>query len=213
MHLDPRRMSHPPRSTRSPRRHRLARCCLATLAGVALAAFASPARAQLATAGDSAAPAPRPAAPLAGFSASALALRDSLVARARAQLGRRYVTGGESPERGCDCSGLVQYVVETLGLDVPRTAARQARVGQAVPMDTSRLRPGDLLTFGGGRRASHIGIYVGDGRFIHASSKAGRVIESPLNRPLVRGVKPWRGARRLLVASADSAEPASALAR
>ena len=187
--------------------------------GLALATLASAARAQEPTAVDSSHAAARgasdarPAAPLAGFSASALTLRDSLVARARAQLGRRYVTGGESPERGFDCSGLVQYVVETLGLDVPRTAARQARVGQAVPMDTSRLRPGDLLTFGSGRRASHIGIYVGNGRFIHASSKAGRVIESPLDRPPVRGVKPWRGARRLLVASADSAEPASALPR
>ncbi|HEU4565016.1 MAG TPA: NlpC/P60 family protein, partial [Gemmatimonadaceae bacterium] len=76
---------------------------------------------------------------------------------------------------------------------------------EEVPKDTSRLRPGDLITFGKGKRASHIGIYVGDGRFIHASSAAGRVIESRLDRPPARRVKPWRGVRRILVAS-DSAE-------
>lgn len=140
----------------------------------------------------------------APFGATARALRDSLVALARAQLGRRYVLGGESPTHGFDCSGLVRYLARALSIDVPRTAAMQASVGEEVPKDTSRLRPGDLITFGKGKRASHIGIYVGDGRFIHASSAAGRVVESRLDRPPARRVKPWRGVRRILV-STDSA--------
>jgi hypothetical protein len=138
--------------------------------------------------------------PFEAFSRSALALRDSLVALARAQLGRRYVRGGASPRQGFDCSGLVQYIASLLHLSVPRTARRQALVGEPVPTDTAQLLPGDLLTFGRGKRISHVGIYVGNGRFIHASTKAGRVIESDLLRPLWPGVKPWRGARRLVPA-------------
>jgi cell wall-associated NlpC family hydrolase len=143
--------------------------------------------------------APQPA-PFALFSLSAESLRDSVVARARAQLGRRYVLGAETPERGFDCSGLVRYVMASLDVHLPRTAAQQAHTGEELPKDTARLEPGDLVTFGKGKRASHIGIYVGDGRFIHASSAAGRVIESPLLRYPGRRVKPWRGARRLVVA-------------
>lgn len=143
-------------------------------------------------------PAPRQrAAPLAALGASAAALRDSLVALARAQVGRRYRLGGDSPARGFDCSGLIQYISRALSIRLPRTAAQQARAGAAVPRDTTRLLPGDLVTFGRGR-ISHIGIYVGSNRFVHASSGAGRVIESPLVRPLYPGVKPWRGARRLV---------------
>lgn len=146
------------------------------------------------------------AKPFAAMSASASALRDSLVALAKAQLGRRYVRGGRTPQRGFDCSGLVQYITAALHFDVPRTAHQQARVGLAVAKDTSRLLPGDLLTFGKGKRgASHIGIYIGGGMFVHASTKAGRVIESKLDRPLYRGVKPWLGVRRLIAADDDTA--------
>jgi cell wall-associated NlpC family hydrolase len=132
-----------------------------------------------------------------------LSLRDSIVALARAQLGTRYVFGGTTPERGFDCSGLIRYVAQALRLDVPRTAREQSRVGDAVARDPSRLRPGDLLTFGTGARISHIGIYVGDGKFIHASTGAGRVVEARLDRKPGRGIKPWLGVRRL-VADADS---------
>jgi cell wall-associated NlpC family hydrolase len=131
------------------------------------------------------------------------AVRDSLVTLARQQLGRRYVLGGASPEKGFDCSGLIRYVLAKLEIKVPRTAAQQERVGEQVAKDTSELQPGDLVTFGRGSRATHIGIYVGNGRFIHASSAAGRVVESRLIRPPARLIKPWRGARRIL-AGADS---------
>lgn len=150
------------------------------------------------------APAPAPAAPFAAFSASAASLRDSLVALARAQIGRRYRIGGETPDKGFDCSGLVRYVMSGLRVPLPRTASQQAHAGSPVARERAALRPGDLVTFGSGRRISHIGIYVGDGRFVHASTTAGRVIESALERPLYRRVKPWRGARRV-IATGDTA--------
>jgi cell wall-associated NlpC family hydrolase len=138
------------------------------------------------------------ARPFAIFSASARSLGDSMVALARAQIGRRYRFGGSTPEHGFDCSGLVRYVLAVMHISVPRTAHEQAHSGILVARDTSQLRPGDLVTFGSKHRISHIGIYVGGGRFVQASSKAGRVIETPLNRRLVAGVKPWRGARRVV---------------
>jgi cell wall-associated NlpC family hydrolase len=150
--------------------------------------------------------------PFAAFSRSAMSLRDSLVALARAQVGTPYVHGGESPTRGFDCSGLVRYLVAALHIVVPRTAARQALAGIAVPKDTAAMLPGDLVTFGRGKKGavSHIGIYVGNGRIVHASTKAGEVIETDLMKPKVAGVKRWRGTRRVLtddgstVAAADS---------
>ena len=141
--------------------------------------------------------------PFAAFSTTALALKDSLLSATRAQLGRRYVLGGTTPDRGFDCSGLVRYVMAALRVDLPRTAAQQAVVGTEIPKDMKRLRPGDLLTFGRGKRITHVGIYVGDGRFVHASTKAGRVIESSLTRTRSPLVRSWSGARRV-VAIADS---------
>lgn len=137
--------------------------------------------------------------PLSAFSISALSLRDSIVALARAQIGRKYKHGGESPRYGFDCSGLVHYVMAALHIDLPRTAKDQAKSGLGLAKDATALKPGDLLTFGYDKKGvSHIGIYVGDGHFVQASSVAGRVIESPLDRPIVRRVKPWRGVRRVL---------------
>jgi cell wall-associated NlpC family hydrolase len=137
--------------------------------------------------------------PFALWSESAHKLRDSLVAVARGQIGARYVLGGTTP-KGFDCSGLVRYVMAALKVELPRTAAQQARIGDEVSTDPSRLRPGDLLTFGfkGKRGVSHIGIYVGQGRYVHASSGAGRVIESDLNRTGSPLIKAWRGVRRVV---------------
>ena len=148
--------------------------------------------------------------PFAPYSASAQNLRDSIVALARAQIGTRYRTGGGSPTKGFDCSGLVQYVMSALNLSVPRTARQQAKVGLAVSRDTSRLLPGDVLTFGKGKKGSisHVGIYVGDGHYVHASSVAGHVIESSIYRPYSPLIKIWRGARRILTLD-DSASTAA----
>ena len=140
------------------------------------------------------------AKPFEALSNSAQSVRDSVVQMARAQIGRRYRTGGQSPEKGFDCSGLVAYVMQALNLQVPRTAKQQAKEGLAITKDTSRLLPGDLLTFGKTKKGtiSHIGIYVGDGRYVHASSVAGKVIESAIDRPYSPLIKAWRGARRLV---------------
>jgi cell wall-associated NlpC family hydrolase len=140
------------------------------------------------------------AKPFAALSNSAQSMRDSVVAMAKAQLGKKYRTGGTTPTKGFDCSGLIQYVMTALKLDVPRTARQQASVGLAINRDTSRLLPGDLLTFSKGKKGvvSHVGIYIGEGKFIHASSVAGKVIESPIDRRPAPLIKMWRGARRVL---------------
>ena len=156
---------------------------------------------------------PFEAKPFTAISNSAQTLRDSIVQMARAQIGTKYKFGGGSPEKGFDCSGLVKFVMGALNLDVPRTAKQQAKTGLAIIKDTSRLLPGDLLTFGRGKKGavSHVGIYVGDGRFVQASSAAGRVIETPLDRPASPRIKVWRGVRRILILD-DSATTSPAIA-
>lgn len=87
----------------------------------------------------------------------------ALVAAATKYLGVPYVWGGESAD-GLDCSGLVQRSMQDLGIDVPRVARDQMKLGTAVPSLDQAL-PGDLVVFKGGK---HIGIYVGDGKMIDA---------------------------------------------
>jgi peptidoglycan DL-endopeptidase CwlO len=91
---------------------------------------------------------------------------------AQRYLGVPYVWGGESPS-GFDCSGLVQYVYGRLGVDLPRTAAEQARVGQPVA-GLADARPGDLLAFHD--PVDHIGIYAGNGLMVVAP-KTGDVVK------------------------------------
>ena len=126
------------------------------------------------------------------------ARQDSVVSLARQQIGRRYVFGGTSPARGFDCSGFTQYLARAFGANLPRTAAQQARAGEEIPRDRSLLRPGDILPFGRGGRVTHVGVYVGDGRYVHASSGAGRIIESDLDRSTSHLVRAWMGVRRYL---------------
>lgn len=150
--------------------------------------------------------------PLAKFSASMESLRDSIVVSVvRNQIGTRYVLGGTSPKSGFDCSGLVKYVMAALHVALPRTAAQQARMGLGLGRDSTRLRPGDLLTFSSTKNGSvsHIGIYVGNGRYVHASSVAGRVIESPLDRPASPLIKKWHGSRRVVAGAADATAEAA----
>lgn len=140
---------------------------------------------------------------LTAFSATVTAFRDSLVATARSQIGTRYKLGAEKPGVALDCSALVRYVMGALNISLPRTARQQATVGEAIPKDLSKLKPGDLLTFGKGKRISHIGIYVGNGRMVHASTTGKRVLETAITtrNPLIRQ---WKGVRRVVGTTQDS---------
>ncbi len=133
-----------------------------------------------------------------GFSASVGALRDSLVSRARESIGIRYIFGGTDPLRGLDCSALIGHLLSAFDISLPRTAAEQARMGREIPKDRSQMKPGDLLTFGKGSRITHIGMYVGEGRFIHASTSRKQVIESTLDQKRSSLVREWRGVRRVI---------------
>lgn len=89
-------------------------------------------------------------------------------------VGTPYRYGGNTPESGFDCSGLIGYVYRLrVGTPPPRTVAQLNQWGQ--PVDPSELRTGDLVVFGTGRSPSHAGIYVGEGRFVHAPSTGGTV--------------------------------------
>ncbi|WP_246265528.1 C40 family peptidase [Aromatoleum diolicum] len=111
-------------------------------------------------------------------------------------LGIRYRFGGNSPETGLDCSGLVQNVFRNaLGLNLPRTARDMARLGDKVGMQD--LKPGDLVFFNTMRRAfSHVGIYMGDGRFLHAPARGGEVRIEEMDKSY--WAKRFNGARRLV---------------
>jgi hypothetical protein len=103
-----------------------------------------------------------------------------------------YRFGGNTPDSGFDCSGLIVYVYrEAAGLALPRTVAQLARVGVHVPL--SAVRSGDLVLFDTRGRYSHAGIYVGDGRFVHAPSTGGTVrldgVAARYWRPRFSGVR------------------------
>ena len=133
--------------------------------------------------------------PFAAFSASAERLRESIVEKARGSVGTKYKLGASKPGVGFDCSGLVRYVMGALDMVLPRTAQSQSKVGTEVPKDVAALQPGDVLTFGRGKRISHVGIYVGDGKMIHASTSKRRVIETSLDRRSSL-IRQWQGVRR-----------------
>jgi murein DD-endopeptidase len=99
----------------------------------------------------------------------------NVMSKAMTLLGTPYRWGGESKEEGgFDCSGLVGYVYRSvLGMDLPRVSRQMANTGQAV--DRAALVPGDLVFFGLRGRVNHVGIYMGEGRFLHAPSR-GKVV-------------------------------------
>ena len=111
-------------------------------------------------------------------------------------IGVPYKYGGDEPESGLDCSGLVRYLFkDSLGTELPRSAEQMSGLGQ--PVDVHELQPGDLVFYNTLKRAySHVGVYLGEGKFIHAPSSGGYVrIES-------MKVSYWKrrfnGARRLV---------------
>jgi len=91
----------------------------------------------------------------------------TVLQRAFALLGTPYRWGGSSPDAGFDCSGLVGYVFRSIGVDLPRVSRAMANEGVAIT-DRTALAEGDLVFFGRRGRVDHVGIYVGDGKFLHA---------------------------------------------
>lgn len=118
-----------------------------------------------------------------------------LIMRAMSLMGVRYKRGGNSPETGLDCSGLVNLVFrDTLGLVLPRRSEEISRVGEQV--NKTELKPGDLVFYNTVRRAfSHVGIYLGEGRFLHAPASGGKVRIEDMNQPY--WTKRFNGARRV----------------
>jgi LysM repeat protein len=112
---------------------------------------------------------------------------------AKRYLGRRYVWGAEGPNT-FDCSGFTQYVMrKSKGVRIPRVSRKQAYYGKYV--SRRNLKPGDLIFFDTSRRrrgyVNHVGIYIGNNKFIHASSARHRVVITSLNRPFYRARFKW----------------------
>jgi hypothetical protein len=111
------------------------------------------------------------------------AVGDMFLKFADTALGTPYIRGGTGMS-GFDCSGFVQWTYRNMGLDVPRTAREQSRVGRAVAYHD--LRIGDIVTFRHPRRGWHSGIYTGDDRFVHSPSRRQRVRYSSMSDPYFR---------------------------
>ena len=132
-------------------------------------------------------------------------LADSVIATATTAMGRPYRLGGAgvgagADSNGFDCSGLIQYAFGHHGITLPRRSADQARAGTAVPKRVEDLRPGDLLTFSNrGGIVTHVGLYLGERRFIHSATRGVQV--STLSADDVYGrwwYKRWVGVRRII---------------
>ncbi len=110
-------------------------------------------------------------------------------------LGIKYRFGGNSPTQGFDCSGLVRYAAEkSLGMKLPRRSSEMARLGESIKR--SELERGDLVFFNTrGQRFSHVGIYVGEGKFVHAPRTGSKVRVEDMNIGYWK--KRYNGARRL----------------
>jgi len=108
--------------------------------------------------------------------------KSNLLKNAKTYLGGKYVWGGTVPE-GFDCSGYVQYLYKKEGVLLPRTANEQSKVGQDVTRQA--LQKGDLLFFLTDKKRgipiTHVGMYIGNGKFIHAASRKKGIIISPFN--------------------------------
>jgi cell wall-associated NlpC family hydrolase len=116
----------------------------------------------------------RTAPPLAAGTPRADAA-NAVLFRAIALVGTPYHYGGNTPQGGFDCSGLVGYVfLDAAGVALPRTSAEMSDV-RARKLDRTNLQTGDLVFFAEGRHVSHVGIYVGEQRFVHAPNSGGTV--------------------------------------
>jgi cell wall-associated NlpC family hydrolase len=137
-----------------------------------------------------------PASQAAAAPATAWHSAQDLAIYALGLIGVDYRFGGTTPERGLDCSGLVRYVFQQVtGVMLPRTAQEISRLGKKIPL--TELMPGDLVFFNTRRlQFSHVGIYLGEDRFIHAPRQGGEVEIVTLSKGYWQ--KRFDGARRLV---------------
>ena len=167
----------------------LPRAALAAALALAMSSYALPATAG-SSRGDALAATTRSTVETVWHGAQDLAIY------ALGMIGVDYRWGGESPDSGLDCSGLVRHVFQTVtGVTLPRTSKELSRIG--APIQRGDLKPGDLVFFDTRRFAfSHVGIYLGDDRFIHAPSRGSEVEIAELSNGYWR--KHFNGARRLV---------------
>lgn len=115
-------------------------------------------------------------------------LRADMVAFARRYLGGRYVWGGTTLGKGVDCSGYVQAIYKKFGYSIPRVSRSQASSGRTIK--ASNARPGDLFFYGKGNYINHVGMYIGNGKIIHASNpRSGIKISNAYYRKPVKVVR------------------------
>jgi cell wall-associated NlpC family hydrolase len=128
-------------------------------------------------------------------------LADSIVATATAAMGRPYEYGGTGEDgEGFDCSGLIQHAYGKHGIELPRRSVDQAREGRKVDRNTRVLAPADILTFSNhGSEVTHVGLYIGSGRFIHSATRGVQVSTLSPDDPYGRWwYKRWVGVRRVV---------------
>ncbi|HJA79448.1 NlpC/P60 family protein [uncultured Desulfovibrio sp.] len=123
----------------------------------------------------------------------------NVVRMARSAIGTPYVPGGRKPG-GFDCSGLVQWAYQSVGVKLPRTAREQSVIGQRI-MRVEDMRAGDIVAFRHPRRGYHTGIYVGDGKFVHSPRRRSSVKISSLSDPYFNTT--FLGARRVSMSGAS----------
>ena len=124
------------------------------------------------------------------------AAANAVLMRAIGLVGTPYTYGGNTPQSGFDCSGLVSYVYrDMLDLRLPRTSRELAAL-QGPRIDPNKLAAADLVFFGSDGQVSHVGIYVGEGRFVHAPSSGGTVRLDQLDGPYWS--THYSGAKRVL---------------
>ena len=142
-----------------------------------------------------------PPSPYAPVQAGPASLADSIVATAAEAMGRPYEFGGTGARGGgFDCSGLIQYAYKKHGIALARRSVDQAKEGRKVDRKLDRLRPADLLTFSNsGGPVTHVGLYIGGGRFIHSATRGVQISTLSAEDPYGRWwYKRWVGVRRVL---------------
>ena len=128
-------------------------------------------------------------------------LADSIIATATEAMGRPYSFGGTGAHgEGFDCSGLIQYAYGKHGIALPRRSTDQAREGRKIGREVRLLASADILTFSNrGGQVTHVGLYMGDGRFIHSATSGVQVSTLSAEDPYGRWwYKRWVGVRRIV---------------